>query len=115
VSWPAAGTALAWGDNSTGELGDGTTAGSDTPVMVSFQPGTKVRSISAGCELGLARTAKGHVLAWGNDLDGELGDGGTASRGLPGRVQLPAGLPAIAVSSGPNASFGLAITRRAKP
>ena len=38
----AAGTTvalLAWGDNSTGELGNGSMANSDTPTVVSFRLG----------------------------------------------------------------------------
>jgi len=76
-------------------------------------PGTKVKAISAGCDHSLARTASGHVLEWGSNNHGQLGDGTTAERGTPVRVQLLAGLAAIAIGSGPDANVSLAITRKA--
>ena len=69
-------------------------------------------AISAGCFYSLARTAKGHVLAWGFNGTGQLGDGTTTNSLLPVRAQLPAGLAAIAIGAGPAANFSLAVVRR---
>ena len=84
------GHVLAWGDNADGQFGNGTTTGSDTPVRVS-RPGTTATAISAGKDFGLARTAKGHALGWGENSLGELGNGTTVSSETPVRVKLPKG------------------------
>ena len=106
------GKVLAWGSDSAGQLGNGRTGGHrDTPVQARLPKGTTVAAISAGCDHSLARTAKGHVLAWGIGHNGELGNGRTASSDVPVRVKLPAGLTAIALGTGPDADFSFAVTR----
>jgi alpha-tubulin suppressor-like RCC1 family protein len=113
----AKGHVLAWGNNAAGQLGNGTTTSSDTPVRVKLPTGAKVTAVAAGCYHNLALTARGHVLAWGNNFDGELGNGTTTtttSSDLPVRVEIPAGLVAIAVASGPEADHSLAIVRKAR-
>jgi hypothetical protein len=109
------GHVLAWGYNNDGELGDGTTTSSLTPVKVKLPPGTEVKAIRAGCFHSLALTTAGHVLAWGFGLLGQLGNGGTTSSDLPVRVEIPAGLVAIAVAAGPEAGHSLAIVHKARP
>ena len=111
----AKGHVLAWGDNGAGQLGDGTTTSSDTPVRVKLPTGTKVTAVAAGCSHNLALTAKGHVLAWGFGLLGQLGNGGTTNSNLPVRAEIPAGLVAIAVAAGPEADHSLAIVHKARP
>ena len=110
----ASGHVLAWGDNSFGTLGNGTTTNSATPVRAKLPAGTKVTAVAAGCHHNLALTASGHVLAWGFGERGQLGNGGTASSNLPVRVQMPAGLVVTAVAAGPQAFHTLAIVRKAK-
>jgi len=110
----SAGKVLAWGSGGAGALGNGTTASSDIPVRVKLPSGTKVTAIAAGCSHNLALTAKGHVLAWGYNADGELGNGSTINANLPVRVQLPAGLVAIGIAAGPEADHSLAIVRQAR-
>ena len=108
------GKVLAWGDNTDGDLGNGTTTGSLTPVRVKLPRRTKVRGLFGGCAQSLALTANGHVLAWGFNHDGELGNGTTINSDLPVRVAIPAGLVAIAVAAGPEADHSLAIVHKAK-
>jgi alpha-tubulin suppressor-like RCC1 family protein len=103
---------LAWGDNSTGALGNGTTTNSAIPVRVKLPRGTKVTAVAAGCTHNLALTATGHVLAWGFNGQGELGNGTTTSSDLPVRVKMPEGLVATAVASGPEANHSLAIVHK---
>ena len=67
------GTVLAWGANSYGELGDGTTTNRLTPVAV--QNLTSVASISAGQYHSLATETNGTVWTWGYNNCGELGNG----------------------------------------
>ncbi|WP_025620196.1 chromosome condensation regulator RCC1, partial [Salinispora cortesiana] len=96
----SAGAALAWGDNDRGELGDGTTTRSSTPVPVSLPAGTTVTAIAGGIAHGLALTSAGKVLAWGLNSDGQLGDGTTADSSTPVEVSLPAGTTVTAIGGG---------------
>lgn len=106
------GAILAWGYNALGQLGNGTTTDSSTAVSVQLSAGAHVKAISAGCYQSYAVTTAGQVLAWGDNADGELGDGLLADAALPVIVRLPAGLTATAVSSGPAALHAFAIVRR---
>ncbi|WP_050591866.1 RCC1 domain-containing protein [Salinispora fenicalii] len=103
----SAGTALAWGDNSQGELGDGTTTRSSTPVPVSLPAGTTVTAIAGGVAHGLALTSAGTVLAWGSNSDGQLGDGTTTDSSTPVEVSLPAGTTVTAIGGGRDHSLAL--------
>ena len=108
----SSGKVLAWGSNVFGQLGDGTTTGSDTPVAVMLPASAKVTAISAGCATSYALTRNGHMLAWGLGAIGELGDGSTTSSDTPVRVDLPSGWRASAVGSGPMAAHALAIVHK---
>jgi alpha-tubulin suppressor-like RCC1 family protein len=104
------GHVLAWGDNSRGQLGNGTTTSTGTPVMVKLPPGTKVKAVRAGCFHSLTLTTKGHVLAWGFSGQGELGSGSTLSSPEPVRVKLPTGAKVTAVAAG--CDHNLALTAK---
>jgi alpha-tubulin suppressor-like RCC1 family protein len=58
------GTVVAWGLNAYGQLGDGTTEGSDVPVPVLGLEG--VTAIAAGGEHSLALLSNGTVMTWGS-------------------------------------------------
>jgi alpha-tubulin suppressor-like RCC1 family protein len=60
----ADGTVVAWGDDGSGELGNGSHTSTDSPVPVSNL--TNVTSISAGSNFSLALSA-GLVYTWGLD------------------------------------------------
>lgn len=70
------GTVRAWGENSYGQLGNGTTTESLTPVPVSGLSG--VVAVAAGGENSFALLANGTVVAWGDNEYGELGNGATS-------------------------------------
>jgi alpha-tubulin suppressor-like RCC1 family protein len=70
------GTVMAWGRNDVGQLGDGSMV-SDTwrPVRVAGLTG--VTSITAGYLTAAAVRSDGTVWTWGDNLLGQLGNGGT--------------------------------------
>ncbi|MCL1885444.1 MAG: Ig-like domain repeat protein [Dehalococcoidia bacterium] len=89
------GTVWAWGWNSSGKLGNGTTENSLYPVMVSGL--TDVIAISAGGH-SLAIKSDKTVWSWGNNSEGQLGDGTTTDRYTPVQVSGLSNITAIAAS-----------------
>jgi alpha-tubulin suppressor-like RCC1 family protein len=94
------GRVLGWGDGGSGQLGDGSTMGSLTPVPAMLPPGTRVTGLFAGCFSTVALTAAGKVLAWGNNSKGQLGNNSTKSSSRPVQARLPAGTRVTAISAG---------------
>jgi alpha-tubulin suppressor-like RCC1 family protein len=82
----SAGAAYCWGDNSAGELGDGTTVGSRVPVAVDASgvlAGQTLTQIAAGQDHTCALDSAGAAYCWGDNSGGELGDGTTVSSSVP--------------------------------
>ena len=92
------GTVWAWGDNTTGQFGDGTTTGSKVPVLVPGLSG--VRAVVAAVAHSLALKDNGTVWAWGYNSYGQLGDGTTTDRYTPVKVSGLTGVRAIAAGNG---------------
>ena len=84
----ADGTVWAWGQNASGQLGDGTATDPSTPVQV--QGMADGVAIAGGADHTLALRRDGTVWAWGWNFSGQLGDGTTTDRSTPVQVQ---GLP----------------------
>ena len=102
----ATAAAVAWGDNSAGELGNGTLTGSDAPGGVSGLSG--VRAVAAGGRHELAVLAGGAVMAWGDDTFGQLGNGIASANG---DTEVPTAVPGLsgvtAVAAGEEHSLAL--------
>jgi alpha-tubulin suppressor-like RCC1 family protein len=90
----AANGAVAWGDNSAGQLGNGTVTASGIPVGVGNLSG--VKALAAGDRFTLALRTNGTVEAWGDNTHGQLGDGTTASADVPVPVKGLTGVTAVA-------------------
>jgi alpha-tubulin suppressor-like RCC1 family protein len=93
------GQVLAWGYNTYGQLGNGTTTNS-APVAVSLPAGTTVTAIASGSSHSLALTSTGKELAWGNNATGQLGNGTTTNSSTPVLVNAPPVTLAIAAGEG---------------
>ncbi|MEI7831763.1 MAG: IPT/TIG domain-containing protein, partial [bacterium] len=98
------GTVWAWGNNSHGELGDGTTTKYRTlPALVSGLSG--ITAISAGETHSLALKSDGSVWAWGNNSDGQFGNGTKTGSMIP--VLVPGLTGITAISAGGSHSIAL--------
>lgn len=79
------GGATCWGENSFGQVGDGTNTARTTPTDVSGLT-TGVQAVAAGGSFSCALTSAGGVKCWGDNSAGQLGDGTLTSRNVPGDV-----------------------------
>ena len=77
-----AGNVRCWGNNEFGQLGDGTNDVHHTPVDLEGIK-YKVLSLTAGAYTACAVTIDGSLVCWGNNLYGQLGDGGTVNSSVP--------------------------------
>jgi cysteine-rich repeat protein len=79
------GSAWCWGNNDHGQVGNGTQLQIHRrPVQVSHL--TDVAQIVSGSDFNCARLVRGQVWCWGNNEDGQLGDGTEEPRLEPVRV-----------------------------
>jgi alpha-tubulin suppressor-like RCC1 family protein len=96
------GNTYAWGDNTFGELGDGTTTNPAAPVRVQAPTGVTFTQVAAGDYHTVAVGSDGNTYAWGRNAFGELGDGTNTNSAIPVRVQTPAGVTFTQVAAGPS-------------
>jgi alpha-tubulin suppressor-like RCC1 family protein len=93
------GSVLAWGDNTSGELGIGATPTStNRPALVAGL--SQVVAIAAGDSHSLAIDTSGRVWAWGYGGNGQLGDGGTTNLTRPTLLATISNVIAIAAGTG---------------
>jgi alpha-tubulin suppressor-like RCC1 family protein len=79
-------TALCWGNNQFGQLGDSSVVSRTDPTPVAG--GLRFTSISAGVAHTCGKTNDGSVACWGSNVRGELGDKNAAIRLIPRYVVL---------------------------
>jgi len=94
------GTLWAWGSNSFGKLGDGTTYLRNSPVQIGS--GTDWASVSVGDSHSVARKSDGTLWAWGSNGMGQLGIGTTDNNSHPNPVQIGTDTNWASVSAGGN-------------
>jgi len=94
------GTVWAWGQNSSGQLGNNLTTDSSVPVQVLDSTGSTglsgVTAIAGGAGSGYAVKADGSVWAWGSNSSGQLGNNSIIDSHIPVQVSGLTGVMAVA-------------------
>ena len=81
----ANGRASCWGENGSGQLGDGLMIDRHEPVPVASD--LAFSAIATGSAHACGVTTEGVVYCWGRNTNGQLGDGTTVDRTTPVRVR----------------------------
>ncbi len=100
------GKVFTWGENSSGQLGEGSNTDSSVPVTVDMTgvlSGKTVTAIATGGSSCYALTSDGKVFAWGSNYVGALGDGSGANSSVPVAVDTSGvlfGKTVLAIAAG---------------
>ncbi len=96
-----------WGYNAFGQLGNGTTNSSSTPVTTALPGGVTATALATGGYHTLAIGSDGNLYAWGDNGFGQLGDGTTNSTSSPEEITLPGGVQPTEIAAGIYDSFAV--------
>ena len=88
-----------WGQNSNGQLGDGTTEDSSSPVLADMG-GEDALLVSTGSYHTCAITSDRTVMCWGDNWNGQIGDGTNADRSTPVEISIPSNGSAVSLDAG---------------
>jgi alpha-tubulin suppressor-like RCC1 family protein len=97
------GTPWTWGENTYGQLGDGSTTTRLSAAKVNGL--TDVTDLHGGREHVVALRSDGTVWVWGSNVEGQLGLGTTSNVSVPTRVPSLSGV--VAVETGHNYTMAL--------
>ena len=90
IALSANGRVFLWGNNNKGQLGDGTTVRTLTPIEITQQFSLAeddiIKSVSLGDMHSAALSSKGRLFTWGWNFYGRLGDGTTTNRFVPTEI-----------------------------
>jgi alpha-tubulin suppressor-like RCC1 family protein len=95
------GTLVAWGSNTSGQLGINSTTQSLVPVVVNTTSGTSAlygktaAALATGADFTLALCTDGTVTAWGSNTSGQLGNNSTTQNLVPILVNTASGTSAL--------------------
>jgi alpha-tubulin suppressor-like RCC1 family protein len=110
------GTVWAWGDNSFGQLGTGSTVPMYRPTPVRLRG--RVTSITAGANAAYALAPDGTIWSWGYGGYGQLGNGSTQSSSRPVTITVAGGTETLTTCQQqretPN-SWSLTVARQTTP
>ena len=101
------GTLWAWGDNSVGQLGDGTKLSRLFPEQIGSANNWATISASNGSTLAIK--SDGTLWVWGNNSSGQLGDGTTQNRSAPEQIGSASDWKSVSGGGGVLASYTLAL------
>jgi cysteine-rich repeat protein len=90
------GTVACWGDDDNGQLGDGL-AGADSSVPTLVPGLAGIVDVEAGEDTTCALGGLGQVWCWGDNIDGQVGNGTTVDAPSPVLINLPAAAQALAL------------------
>jgi alpha-tubulin suppressor-like RCC1 family protein len=90
-----------WGQNDSGQLGDGLKADSTVPVKTKVLDGGEVIQLVSGTKHTCALTSGNEVFCWGLNYSGQLGDGTITNSNIPVKVKGLEGT-IISISAGEN-------------
>jgi alpha-tubulin suppressor-like RCC1 family protein len=99
------GSVWAWGADAAGQLGNAPAASPVARPVETTGMDSGITQISAGANHVLALKSNGTVLAWGDNSQGELGTGSTAS--VTGAVLVPGLSGVTQVSAGTGSSLAI--------
>ncbi|MCH2546957.1 MAG: hypothetical protein MK052_05055 [Alphaproteobacteria bacterium] len=94
--------AYCWGENSFGQLGDGTQIDRSEPTPVIMPTGVLFTQYTTEDDHTCALADSGDVYCWGDNTYGRLGDGTTTARLIPTKVTMPVGVSFTAVNADDN-------------
>jgi alpha-tubulin suppressor-like RCC1 family protein len=106
ISSVTAGQLKCWGENVSGEIGDGTTTERDTAVSV--DAGNFYSYVAAGTSFTCALDPVGNLFCWGENAKSQLGDGTTTDRTGPTAIDV--GTRYSAISAGGTHACGVTTT-----
>ena len=91
------GNLYTWGDDGSGQLGDGTNTNQKTPTLVNKPQGTPEgftwKQVSLGGFHSAAIGSDGNLYTWGYNKYGQLGNGTTTNQNRPAQIDKPQGAP----------------------
>jgi len=71
------GKVWAWGENSSGQLGNGTYVFAHTPFVLTSLNGRPIRKVACGASHSMVLSMSGRMYSWGDNSFGQLGTGDT--------------------------------------
>jgi alpha-tubulin suppressor-like RCC1 family protein len=94
------GQAYCWGLNSSSQLGDSTTTNRTTPVAVQQPGGLTFAALTTGSSDTCGLDGSGQAYCWGNNSNGQLGNGTTTATRVPTAVSQPGGVTFTQIGAG---------------